>query len=452
LAFGVDALGLCAGFLLAGLFIPVTEQWLSDRPWSPSYTSAWALAAGTGIAALLLLNLLGMSEIRAGFGERRVARGVIMSLVPVGIGYILVGAVFGGAISLNRKLIILSLIFGAMILILLRLRLPKLYSVAERARRILLVGAHTPSIRALLRFSKDKTAEFTIVGVIDSYRDAEFFRHFGVERLGDRDSLPRVVEENGVDTLIVLNDADEYAKAVLDTVERSLKLDEVHVRTKVPLFMAQDVKLQFLEDLPLMKVYSRENEQAGALWRVVLDRGLAAVGLILAIPIFLIVVPLVRLTSNGPALYSQRRLGLHNEPFTIFKFRTMVADAEKRSGAVLAQKNDPRVTPVGKFLRATRLDEVPQLFNVLTGTMSLVGPRPERPEFQHLYLETIPWYSLRARCKPGITGLAQVAGEYDTSPQRKLLYDVTYFANMTLLLDLRILAATVITVVSRRGH
>ncbi len=130
----------------------------------------------------------------------------------------------------------------------------------------------------------------------------------------------------------------------------------------------------------------------------------------------------------------------------------MRTDAEKLSGAVLAEKDDPRITKIGKLLRKTRIDEIPQFINVLRGEMSLVGPRPERPEFQHAYMEAIPWFTLRSHCKPGITGLAQVAGDYHTSSQRKLLYDVSYLANMTPMLDLRIMFATVWTVLSKQGN
>jgi exopolysaccharide biosynthesis polyprenyl glycosylphosphotransferase len=227
---------------------------------------------------------------------------------------------------------------------------------------------------------------------------------------------------------------------------------EIYVRAQVPLVVAQDIDLLFVQEVPLLKVYSSDENLVRQFLRFLLDRVTAAAGFIVLMPLFLVVPIIIKLESKGPVFYRQLRLGRRNEPFWIYKFRSMVVDAEAKSGAVLAQKNDPRVTRVGRIMRMLRIDEVPQILNVLKGDMSIIGPRPERPEFQNIYRETIPWYSLRTLHKPGITGLAQVSGDYHTSTQRKLLYDVTYLANMGLFLDMRIMAATVITVLTKRGH
>ncbi len=167
--------------------------------------------------------------------------------------------------------------------------------------------------------------------------------------------------------------------------------------------------------------------------------------LILPAPLVVLTAALVKLTSRGPAFYSQLRLGKHGRPFLIFKLRTMYQNAERHSGACWSVKGDPRVTPLGRFLRKTHLDELPQLWNVLRGDMSLVGPRPERPEFVPMLERALPGYRDRLLVKPGVTGLAQVRLEADTdleSVRRKLRYDLHYIRRVGPWLDLRLIVCT----------
>jgi exopolysaccharide biosynthesis polyprenyl glycosylphosphotransferase len=177
--------------------------------------------------------------------------------------------------------------------------------------------------------------------------------------------------------------------------------------------------------------------------------------LIVLSPVMLLVAVLVKLTSTGPAIFAQNRVGLHGREFTIYKFRTMVADAEKATGPVFAQKQDPRITPLGLWMRKLRLDELPQLWNVLKGDMSLVGPRPERPYFVDRFKKEIPLYSRRLRVKPGITGWAQVKWKYDESFEdvvEKTKYDLFYVENISLRMDLKILLNTIVTVITGKGQ
>jgi lipopolysaccharide/colanic/teichoic acid biosynthesis glycosyltransferase len=199
---------------------------------------------------------------------------------------------------------------------------------------------------------------------------------------------------------------------------------------------------------------------------------LAAVALFLALPLLLLIAVAIKLTSRGPVLYTQERVGLDRripgmtagnhrrvrdiggKPFTIYKFRTMRVDAEARSGAVWATQHDPRVTPVGRFLRQYRLDEIPQLLNVLRGEMNIVGPRPERPTIFAELREHITEYPLRQRAKPGITGLAQVYHHYDRSVddvRTKVRFDLEYIRRQSLREDLRIMLRTIPVILFRRG-
>ncbi len=181
---------------------------------------------------------------------------------------------------------------------------------------------------------------------------------------------------------------------------------------------------------------------------------IALIGLTIAAPIMLLVAILVKLTSPGPALYRQRRVGFHGAEFTVLKFRSMRQDAEAATGAVWATKGDPRITPFGLFMRKTRLDELPQLFNVLRGEMSMVGPRPERPEFVRELSEKIPFYRQRHFAKPGITGWAQINHKYGDTIEdtiTKLEYDLYYLKNLSPALDLYIMFHTAKTMLLFRG-
>ena len=185
----------------------------------------------------------------------------------------------------------------------------------------------------------------------------------------------------------------------------------------------------------------------------VLDLCAAFILLVCTSPIMLLAALAVRFESPGPVIYSQRRVGLFGKTFTVFKFRSMRNDAEK-NGAVWATKSDPRVTKVGKFIRKTRIDELPQLWNVLKGEMSLIGPRPERPEFVEELEKEIPFYSLRHAVKPGVTGWAQVCYPYGSSvddSRRKLEYDLYYAKNMSLLLDIKIVLKTIGVILFPKG-
>jgi len=184
------------------------------------------------------------------------------------------------------------------------------------------------------------------------------------------------------------------------------------------------------------------------------DIVLSVVAILLLSPLFLITAILIKLTSKGPIFYFQERVGKDGELFNMFKFRTMKVDAEKGTGAVWAKKNDPRLIPIGGFLRKAHIDEIPQFINVLRGEMSVVGPRPERPVFVEQLKEQIPDYEKRLEVKPGITGLAQVWHRYDETIEdvrKKIKYDLLYIKKVCLWTDVMILLRTVRVVVTGEG-
>ncbi|WP_035146490.1 sugar transferase [Caldicoprobacter faecalis] len=182
----------------------------------------------------------------------------------------------------------------------------------------------------------------------------------------------------------------------------------------------------------------------------VMDIVLSLIGLVIAIPLMLIFGIAIKLESKGPVFYCQERVGKNGKVFMLYKLRSMYQNAEE-NGAKWAEKDDPRVTKVGRIMRKTRIDELPQLFNVLKGDMSIVGPRPERPIFTYQFNEQIPGFVNRLQVKPGLTGWAQVNGGYELGPAEKLEYDLYYIENRSIWMDIKIMLKTVKVILTGKG-
>lgn len=182
----------------------------------------------------------------------------------------------------------------------------------------------------------------------------------------------------------------------------------------------------------------------------VMDIVLSLIGLVIAIPLMLIFGIAIKLESKGPVFYCQERVGKNGKVFMLYKLRSMYQNAEE-NGAKWAEKDDPRVTKVGRIMRKTRIDELPQLFNVLKGDMSIVGPRPERPIFIYQFNEQIPGFVNRLQVKPGLTGWAQVNGGYELGPAEKLEYDLYYIENRSIWMDIKIMLKTVKVILTGKG-
>jgi exopolysaccharide biosynthesis polyprenyl glycosylphosphotransferase len=270
--------------------------------------------------------------------------------------------------------------------------------------------------------------------------------------LGTTEDLPALLAAGRIDDILVVGSSDSWQTRLIDGLAGT-RPDHTSVLLLPGPFesLIGRMRYRWVHDLPLIEVV-RETE-----WRInwplkrLLDLLAGALLLVAAAPVMAACALAVRLTSPGDVLYRQTRVGHGQRPFTLYKLRTMQQDAEAESGEVLAQPGDPRLTPIGAFLRRFRLDELPQLFNVLGGSMSLVGPRPERPGFVQRYLREVPGYAERFSLAPGVTGLAQVNGDYYSSPHNKLRYDLAYMANWTLWLDLSILLRTIKIVLTSRG-
>ncbi|CEN91717.1 glycosyltransferase [[Clostridium] sordellii] len=188
-----------------------------------------------------------------------------------------------------------------------------------------------------------------------------------------------------------------------------------------------------------------------SIYKRILDLILSIIGLVIGIPIIIVFSILIKLEDRGPVFYKQQRLGKNAKVFWIYKLRSMKVNAEKDGIAQWAKKDDDRITKVGNFIRKTRIDEIPQLFNILKGDMSLIGPRPERPELTYKFNDCIPGFINRLVVKPGLTGWAQVNGGYDITPEEKLKYDLEYIDSRSLHLDFKIILKTIVVVFTGDG-
>jgi len=267
--------------------------------------------------------------------------------------------------------------------------------------------------------------------------------------------LPRLIDELDVqDVLIVLGRDDEHN---LSEVLRRCDGKSVVLKL-IPDFyhmLGGMARTEQIYGLPMIEVMPEPMKPWESSAKRLLDIVVSSFVLLVGAPFWIAVALLIRITSHGNAIFRQERVGQYGRLFTIYKFRTMHDDAESDTGPVWATEDDPRYTQFGRWLRRTRIDEVPQLINVLKGDMSLVGPRPERQFFVDKLVKEVPLYRRRLRVKPGITGVAQVKWKYDQSVEdvrQKVKYDLFYISNMSLRMDLKILFATVRTMLSGKGH
>jgi exopolysaccharide biosynthesis polyprenyl glycosylphosphotransferase len=273
--------------------------------------------------------------------------------------------------------------------------------------------------------------------------------------LGDGADLSELLEKRKIDTVIVSSSMDcwnRYLHALIAARNRGVEI--VDLASVCERFLNRIPCDQITELWLLWGLMGRSSLYVTRLKRLV-DFVLATALLIVLAPLLLVVALAIRLSSKGPVLYTQERIGLHNRPFSVLKFRSMVHGAEDDSGPVWAAERDPRVTRAGRWLRRWRLDELPQLLNVIKGDMSLVGPRPERSIFVNEFLTAVPMYNQRHGLRPGITGWGQIHYDYAASREQtreKLEYDLFYVKNASFLLDLAILLRTTRTLVGARGR
>lgn len=245
-----------------------------------------------------------------------------------------------------------------------------------------------------------------------------------------------------VKVVFLCDDVDfKLKKSVLDYCLRTRK--SIYIIPDMYDIALRNSTLNRADDIPILKVKKLGLTLEQKILKRILDIVVSLLGIIVTSPIMIIVVIAIKLSDGGNIFYKQERVTEGNRNFNVLKFRTMVMNAEQLTGPVLAGDDDPRITKIGKILRATRIDELPQFFNILFGDMSVVGPRPERPFFVEQFKEEIPDYKFRTIVKAGLTGLAQVLGKYSTTPEDKVRYDILYVRNYSIFLDLKLILQTI---------
>jgi len=372
------------------------------------------------------------------------------SLILAGVYYWFPALVIGRGVFMIAAVFVITLVIGW------RITFEWASRQVRPRERLLLVGTDA-SATDLARelFARRHELGVEIVGFIDPDPARVGAPVINPGVIGTIEDIPSIVRARRVHRVVV-SLADARGKLPMSKL-LELRLDGVNFDHLASVYEEYTGKIAVENLRPSWLIFSegfRKTRLLTATKRLI-DIGGAALGLVLALPIMAAIAVAVRLTSPGPVLYHQRRVGRQGHIFTVRKFRSMRDDAERTTGPVWAAKaGDPRVTAIGGWLRRSRLDELPQLWNVLTGDMSLVGPRPERPEFVGELTTQIPFYGQRHILRPGLTGWAQVKYTYGATKEdalQKLQFDLFYIKHLSVALDLYIMIATVKTVLLQRG-
>jgi len=379
----------------------------------------------------------------------RIASGLLLGLIPLGVSYYFVPTFF-----LGRGSLLLAVFFSFLFITVVRLFFGKVVKEANMWARVLVLGAGKKAdlIRQAIDTGELKGLNVVAFVVMPGDKVTTSGNTITLDK-----SLIQYVEERDIDEIVIAVD-DRRSEAFPTKELIDCKMSGVNILDLVTFFERRVGKIR-LDMVNPSWLYLSEGFEIGTIRRVgkrVLDIMVVLMLLPVALPFALIVSVAIFIESggHGNVLYSQTRVKQDGLPFKIYKFRSMVTNAEKNGVAQWAAKNDSRITRVGKIIRKGRLDELPQLFNVLNGDMSFVGPRPERPEFVEELAKTVPYYEERHRVKPGLTGWAQVCYSYgDTvgDSVEKLQYDLYYVKNYSVLLDLLILLQTAEVVMLGKG-
>lgn len=323
------------------------------------------------------------------------------------------------------------------------------YARGLNLRNILVVGAGEMGMAVAQKLFSYGDLGFVVKGFLDNHKPegTRILIEGGVPVLGRVSDLGRVIEAQNIQEVYVALELKNYPE-ILEALQVVNKYP-VNVRLIPDLFQLLTLKanIQDLDGYPVISIDEVPLRGVRRVFKRIFDIVVSGLGLLLLSPFLLLVALLVKATSSGPVFYSQERVGLDGRRFRIHKFRTMVAEAEQATGPVMCRPADPRITKIGRILRKYSIDELPQLINIFRGDMSLVGPRPERPEFVREFTDNIPKYMLRHKMKSGLTGWAQVHGlRQGTSIEKRLEYDFFYIQNWSFLLDVKIIWMTL-----RRG-
>jgi Undecaprenyl-phosphate glucose phosphotransferase len=338
---------------------------------------------------------------------------------------------------------VINIVLEVLVRNLIRYALRKLRRSGFNLRHIIFVGYSSAAEAFIDRIRANPQWGYKVSGILDDNKEIGY-TYKGVSILGTTDELESILEKNHLDEIAITLGLQEYYK--LKRIVAICEKSGVHTKF-VPDYNDIIPTRPYTEDLMGLPVVNIRHVPLTNTFNMVCKRVMDIVGSIFAIilfsPVMLVTALLVKATSKGPLIYKQERVGLHNQTFQMYKFRSMEVQSAKSEKKAWTVRNDPRVTKVGRIIRRTSIDELPQLFNILKGDMSLVGPRPERPFFVEKFREEVPRYMVKHQVRPGLTGWAQVNGyRGDTSIKKRIEYDLYYIENWTMGLDIKILFLT----------
>ncbi len=343
--------------------------------------------------------------------------------------------------SFPRSVLLLSCVLQVTFLTSWRYVLWKLTKRALGVQRAVLIGNSSDITETADRFKEFSESHIDIIGLIIDEKEQQIeCKDEKYRLLGGMSDIEDVLSQTEHDVVIITPSIDVFLKEKIVCYCYSTGKEVLLIPDLYEVLLVK-ANLNLIDDIPVFNVKddNRENNRI----KRILDLILALAAFIITLPLMIIIGLIIKLDSPGPVIYKQERVTKGGKVFTLYKFRTMVQEAEAGTGPVFAVEEDHRATRVGRILRKTRLDELPQLVNVIKGDMSMVGPRPERPYFVEQYSREINGYNNRHRLKPGITGIAQIAGKYDTGPREKLVFDLLYAKKNDFFVDLQILLHTV---------
>ena len=327
---------------------------------------------------------------------------------------------------------------------LVRITLKRVFRAGLGLRRVLIAGTGDLADHVADRLIQHSEFGYRVVGFVDDRVQHDTLGYRGLPLLGSFDDAAAIIESEQIDQLVVALPLEQHVEMLSLVEVANRECVDVKVVPDLLQFIALRAKLEDLDGIPIISINDVPLQGLEGLVKRVVDLSVAAIALLLLALPFAVIAAAIRLNSPGPVFYRQERMGLDRRPFLVLKFRSMHVDAERETGPVWTRENDPRRTTVGAFLRRSNLDELPQLWNVLRGEMSLVGPRPERPFFVERFKEKVPQYMLRHKVKSGMTGWAQVNGwRGDTSIEKRIEYDLYYIENWSMSLDFKILWLTI---------
>src|SRR3989304_312069 len=379
----------------------------------------------------------------------------IKLLQSIGIASVLlaISYFFLPILMIGRGFFIITIILLVPVLFIWRMYYQKIPFLRKDNENILIIGTGDLSIEIGKKIIDKGNSGYKVVGYIDEDRGRVGQRLFNPSIIGSFDDIIPIVQNKKIDKIFIAM-AEMRSKFPVDPLLR-LRLDGIEVEEGISFYEKISGKIHVSHLKPGWLIFSEGFQRRRiAIGKRLIDLILSAVGLAPAAPVMFITAILIKLDSPGPVLFRQERVGEGEKVFVLLKFRSMRANAESKTGPIWASEDDQRVTRVGHFIRKVRIDELPQIINVLKGDMSFVGPRPERPHFIGMLKKEIPFYSLRHSVKPGITGWEPVRYEYGASVEdamEKLQYDIYYIKNMSLLFDLSIILETTKTVLLGEG-